>query len=154
MKALFPLTLALTLGAFASTAATAQTQPMPTAATSSAAPQALTQQDILLQLQNQGYTHVEDLKFDEGMWRAHARSGDGRNVTVRVDPATGKAFTDKPVSKLNEDEIRAALETQGYTKVHDVDFKDGVWHAEAKNAAGKSVDLKVDPQTGRVLAVD
>jgi hypothetical protein len=159
MKTLVSFTLTIGLGlpgaVMAEQTSPVQTAPMPAQATpvESTSP-ALTEQEILVQLQSQGYTKVHDLAFHDGMWRAHATSGDGRSVTVRIDPATGKAFSDKPVSRLNEDEVRASLTTQGYTDVHDVDFEDGVWDAKARNAAGKRVKLKVDPQSGRVVSAD
>ncbi|PWK89668.1 PepSY domain-containing protein [Fulvimonas soli] len=138
MKKLAPFALALALGATG--AVTAQ--------------DALTEHEVRAQLERQGYTKVHDLKFSDGMWRAHAKSGDGNRVTVRVDPTTGQAFADEAVSRLSERDVRAALSTQGYTDVHDVDFEDGLWRAKAENGAGKHVRLEVDPESGRVVASD
>lgn len=118
------------------------------------AQQAMTENDVRAQLQHDGYQHVHDLKFKDGMWRAKAEGGDGTNVTVKVDPATGKTFPDTEVTRLSEDDVKAALSSQGYTDVHDVDFDDGVWHAEATNAAGKDVELQVDPDSGKVVGSD
>ena len=47
-------------------------------------------------------------------------------------------------------DVRAKLESQGYTNVHDVEFEDGVWTADAHSADGKRVDVSVDPKTGKV----
>lgn len=47
------------------------------------------------------------------------------------------------------------LEKQGYKNVHDVDWDDdGHWEADAVNPAGKSVDLDIDPATGKILRED
>ena len=118
------------------------------------AQQAMTESDVRTQLQHDGYRHVHDVKFTDGMWRAKAEGGDGTNVTVKVDPKTGKAFPDKQVSRLSEDDVKASLSSQGYTDVHDVDMDDGVWHAKARNPAGKKVEVQVDPDSGRVIGSD
>lgn len=51
---------------------------------------------------------------------------------------------------LTSTEITAMLGAQGYRNVHDVEFKDGAWKAEATSGDGKDVDLRIDPKTGRV----
>ena len=47
--------------------------------------------------------------------------------------------------------IASSLAAAGYTAIHDVELDDGVWELEATSPAGKPVDLKVDPNTGKVL---
>jgi N-formylglutamate amidohydrolase len=138
MKKIASLTIALALGL--SGAAMAQ--------------QALTQHQIQASLEQQGYTKVHDLEFKNGVWTAKARSANDANVDVWVDPRTGKVFPDKQVAQLSEGDVRAELSTEGYTHVHDVDFKDGVWTARADNPAGKSVALQLDPDTGHVIGTD
>jgi len=115
---------------------------------------ALTEHEVQAQIEQQGYKKVHDLKFRDGVWIAKARSADDRSVSLRVDPRSGKVFPDKQVPRLSEADVRAQLSTQGYTHVRDVDFKDGVWMAEADNPAGKKVALQLDPQTGRVIGTD
>lgn len=48
-------------------------------------------------------------------------------------------------------QVRTKLEAQGYAKVNGVKFEDGIWNAEADDPAGKDVELKIDPATGKVL---
>ncbi|RAO77193.1 PepSY domain-containing protein [Dyella jiangningensis] len=115
---------------------------------------ALTEHEVQSSLERQGYSKVRDLDFRNGVWTAKARSANGKSVSVRIDPRTGQAFPDKPVSRLSEADVRASLSTQGYTHVHDVDFDDGVWTAKADNEAGKKVRLQLDPETGRVIGSD
>lgn len=43
------------------------------------------------------------------------------------------------------------LQQAGYTNVHDVDWDDGAWEVDATNAAGRPVDLRIDPSTGTIL---
>ncbi|MEI7037728.1 PepSY domain-containing protein [Fulvimonas yonginensis] len=113
--------------------------------------QAMTEAQVRETLIHQGYTDIDDLEFDHGLWQADAHSADGSHVTVRVDPKTGKVFPNKEVSRLSEDDVRAALATQGYTNVHDLDFDDGVWSAKADDKNDHRVKLTIDPSTGRVL---
>ena len=47
-------------------------------------------------------------------------------------------------------QVRAKLESQGYTDVHDVEFENGVWTADARSADGTKVDVSIDPKTGKV----
>jgi N-formylglutamate amidohydrolase len=138
MKKLATLTMAMTLAC--SGVALAQ--------------EALTEHQVQVQLEQQGYKNVHSLKFHDGVWTAKARSADDRSVDVRVDPRTGEVFPDKQVPRLSEADVRAQLSTQGYTRVHDVDFDDGVWTAKADNPAGKHVALQLDPQTGRIIGTD
>ncbi|HET6807060.1 MAG TPA: PepSY domain-containing protein [Frateuria sp.] len=135
MKKLASITFALALGA--SGVALAQ--------------QAMTEAQVRETLIHQGYKDIDDLKFDGGMWRAKAESADGSDVSLRVDAKTGQVYPDKTVSHLSEDDVRAALATQGYTNVHDVDFDDGVWHAKADDKNDHRVELTVDPTSGRVI---
>src|SRR3546814_3128113 len=51
---------------------------------------------------------------------------------------------------MTEAQVRAKLEIQGYTKVNDVKFEDGVWKADARSGAGNRVDVRIDPETGVV----
>jgi uncharacterized membrane protein YkoI len=111
----------------------------------------LTQAQVRAQLEAQGYTKVNDLKFEDGVWKADARSADGNRVDVRIDAATGEVFPDEMVANLTEADVRAKLAAAGYTNVHDVDYEDGIWNAEADDPAGKDVELKIDPKTGKVM---
>ncbi|KQY50443.1 PepSY domain-containing protein [Lysobacter sp. Root494] len=111
----------------------------------------LTQAQVRAKLESQGYTKVNDLKFEDGVWKADARSADGNRVDVRIDAATGEVFPDEQVANLGEADVRAKLAAAGYTNVHDVDYEDGIWNAEADDPAGKDVELKIDPKTGKVM---
>jgi len=116
--------------------------------------QSLTAPQVQAKLTGQGYTKIHDVKFNDGMWHAEAKSADGNDVDVRIDPATGKVYPEEAVSKLSEADVRASLSTQGYTDVHDVDFDDGIWKAKARNAAGNKVRLRLDPGSGKVIGAD
>jgi hypothetical protein len=115
------------------------------------AQQAMTQPQVETRLTEQGYTHISDLKFKDGMWQASAKSANDKRVKLRIDAKTGQVYPDKQVSRLSEHDVRAALATQGYTHVHDVKFDDGIWKAKAKVPAHSSVKLRVDANSGKVI---
>ncbi|MBX3712095.1 MAG: PepSY domain-containing protein [Lysobacter sp.] len=52
---------------------------------------------------------------------------------------------------LTEAQVKATLEAQGYSRINDVKFKDGVWKADARSADGNRVDVRLDPKTGQVF---
>ena len=122
--------------------------------TQAIAQQAMTQPQVQAKLTEQGYTKVHDLEFDDGMWKAHAKSANGNRVEVRIDAKTGQIYPNGQVSNLSDRDVRASLATQGYTDVHDVDFDDGIWKAKAHNPAGNKVKLRIDPANGKVIGTD
>lgn len=111
----------------------------------------LTAPQVRAKLEAQGYTKVNDVKFKSGTWRADARSADGNRVSVRIDAKTGEVYPDEQVANLSEADVRAKLSAAGYTDIHDVDYKNGIWKAEADDAAGKDVVVQLDPNTGKVI---
>lgn len=112
---------------------------------------ALTESQVRARIESQGYTRVNDVKFEDGVWKADARSADGNRVDLRLDAKTGEIFPDEQVANLSEADVRAQLAAAGYTNIHDVDYEDGIWNAEADDPEGKDVELKIDPKTGRVI---
>lgn len=115
---------------------------------------ALTELQVRAELTTQGYTHINDVEFEDGVWKADARSADGNRIEVRVDPTTGMAYPNTTVAQLSEADVRAQLAAAGYTNVHDVDYEDGIWNAEADDPQGKDVELKIDPVTGKVIGTE
>lgn len=111
----------------------------------------LTEAQVRAKLTGQGYTNVNDVKFEDGVWKADARSAEGNRIDVRLDAKTGAVYPEKQVANLSEADVRARLSAAGYTNVHDVDFEDGIWNAEADDPSGKDVELKLDPATGKVI---
>jgi len=116
--------------------------------------QPLTSTEITAMLSAQGYRDVHDVEFKDGMWKADAKRGDGKDVDLKIDPATGRVYPDAMASRMSEDDVRAALSAAGYSNVHDVGFDDGLWKAKAQNSAGKEVKVQVDPDDGKVVAAE
>ena len=99
-----------------------------------------------------GYTRVDDLKLDGGLWEADARTRDGRWVDVRVHPVSGKVYVETTVSRLEAQDVEDRLLEAGYSRIHDVEFDDGVWKADAISWAGVRVEVVLDPDTGSIVS--
>ncbi|ATD68621.1 peptidase M4 [Luteimonas chenhongjianii] len=118
-----------------------------------AAQDAMTATQVRAALTEGGYTEIEDVEFEEGVWKADAKDATGNKIDVRLDPATGRIYPETAgASNLGEADIRAKLTAAGYTRIKDVEFDDGLWKAEADNAEGQRMDLKLDPQDGRIIS--
>lgn len=98
-----------------------------------------------------GYSQITQIKRDDGMWKAEAVGADGRKRDVRIDAGTGRLYPEDGGTTLREADIQARLAEEGYTRVHDVKFDDGLWEAEAYDAAGVEYALYLDPETGAVV---
>lgn len=144
MRTIYPLYALVTAMAFSSPLLADQP---PAAAT------ALTEPQVRALLAEKGYTRIDDLDFEDGFWETDATSADGDRVDVRVDPESEQVYVEKLVSSLSENDVKAKLSAAGYSKVHDVDFDDGMWKAEAEREDGKNVEVHLDAQDGHVLSV-
>jgi hypothetical protein len=138
--------------AFAQNAPVQATRTTTTTTTVATTSNALTEDQIKSDIANAGYKEVKGLQFKNGVWMAKARGGNDNWVRIRVGPTTGKVYQADAPSRLNQDEIKAKLTAAGYQNVHDVEFDDGLWSADAKSPQGDDVDLLVDPDDGSVVA--
>lgn len=139
---------AMLIGLLAASPLLAQAQ------TADPAKAALTEPQVRALLAEQGYTRIDDLDFEDGMWETDATSANGDRVDVRVNPGTRDIKAEKLVSSFSENDIKAKLAAAGYSKVHDVDFDDGVWKAEAERADGNDVEIHLDAGTGAIIHVE
>lgn len=115
------------------------------------AQKSMTAAEVRAKLEAQGYTNVNDVEFENGIWTADARSADGNRVDLSIDPKTGNVYPDEQVATMSEADVKARLAAAGYSKVHDLEFDDGVWKAEAEDAQGNELELRLDPSTGKVI---
>jgi hypothetical protein len=58
-------------------------------------PSRLDKDEIEARLTAQGYEDVDDLDFDDGIWRAEARDTTGRDVDLIIDPTDGTVIASK-----------------------------------------------------------
>ena len=75
-------------------------------------------------------------------------------ITLAVAPMSAAESGAVPQGTLSPSEIVRRLEAAGYKNVHDVEFEDGRYEAEATSAAGTAVDLDIDPVSGQVTKED
>ncbi|MGS1077328.1 PepSY domain-containing protein [Pseudoxanthomonas beigongshangi] len=115
---------------------------------------AMTEPQVRALLTEKGYTRMDDLDFEDGMWETDATSADGNRVDVRVNPANGDIKAEALVSNFSENDIKAKLAAAGYSKVHDIDFDDGMWKAEAERADGNDVEIHLDATSGAIVHVE
>jgi hypothetical protein len=64
--------------------------------------------------------------------------------------ATSAVAADTPAQVAEN--ITRNLTSSGYGNVHDVEWDDGVWEADATSPSGQEVDLKISPDDGRILS--
>lgn len=123
------------------------------AAGAAVAQDAMTSTQVRAALTEGGYTDIHDVEFEDGVWKADVTDATGNKIDVRLDPATGRIYPETAgASNLGEADIRAKLTAEGFTRIEDVEFDDGLWKAEADNPEGQRMDLKVDPQDGRIIS--
>lgn len=110
----------------------------------------MSESDVRSAITAAGYTDIDDLDREDGLWEADARR-DGRRVELRIDPRTGTVYPEDARTSLTEADVRAGLEAAGYERIRDVHFDDGMWEADAEQG-GVDYDLFMDPETGEVVA--
>ncbi|WP_164972207.1 PepSY domain-containing protein [Luteimonas sp. YGD11-2] len=111
----------------------------------------MTEAQVRAALEGEGFRNVRDLEFEHGLWSADVDSADGNKIDVYLDPASGEVFPDNATARISENEVRARLTAGGYQHIDDVEFDDGIWKAEARNAQGQKLNLRIAPTDGRVL---
>jgi len=110
--------------------------------------------DALLRFDEAGYFAVYELGLAHGYWTAEATRADGVRVDLVLDAATGTLWAtggsgaDAPLTAAA---VRSRLAAAGYRDIRDLELDDGFWEAEARNAAGRRVDLIVHAWTGEVV---
>ncbi|MEE7545820.1 PepSY domain-containing protein [Xanthomonas sp. Kuri4-1] len=114
--------------------------------------EAMTAAQVEAMLTAKGFKNIHDVKFDDGLWEADAKSGDGKELDLRVDPVSGRIYGDQKASRLSKADIEAALSSNGYSKVRDLKFENGLWSAKAQQASGQEIQVHVDPNDGLVVS--
>ena len=67
---------------------------------------ALTEAQVRTTLEAGGYTKVNDVKFEDGVWKADARSANGNRVDVRIDAQSGAIYPDEQVANLTQADVQ------------------------------------------------
>ena len=101
-----------------------------------------------------GYVEVRDIEFDDGLWEADVRRADGRWGEVHINPDSGEILDIDSVTSLDVGTIRASLQAAGYTAIDDIDREGATWEADATDARGQRVELRISGVDGSVLHTD
>lgn len=112
----------------------------------------LTAAEVVQKAEQAGYSAIEDVEFDDGLWELDATAPDGRRVDLYIDPRTGEILDPRATPGVTAADIARLLEAQGFSNIHDIELDDGRYEVEAVNAAGQKVDLKLHPRDGRILS--
>jgi hypothetical protein len=111
--------------------------------------------DVGAALTAAGYAEVREIEFDDGLWEAEVRRADGRWGEVHVDPASGEILDGQATTPmLDAAGVRAALEAAGYSAIGDLDRDGATWDADATDARGQRVELRISGADGHVLHSD
>lgn len=111
--------------------------------------------DVEAKLQAAGYSDIKDIEFDSGLWEADVRRADGKWADIAVDPATGEVFDSRDGrTVMDVRSVTDSLAAAGYTEVTDLDRDGALWEAEARDAQGQRVELRISGIDGRILHTD
>ncbi|WP_058833635.1 PepSY domain-containing protein [Luteimonas abyssi] len=55
----------------------------------------ITANEVQAQLSAAGYTHIEDVEFDDGIWKAEARNPQGQKMNLRLAPTDGRILHER-----------------------------------------------------------
>ena len=125
-----------------------------------------------------GYAEPLVVERDHDLWRVRSVSPAGEKVTVFVN-ADGELLGASDVARtrivettttttrqvaptvtriapdpIDEGEVASVLFDAGFHNVHDVDYADGVWRAEADDITGDDLEVHVDASTGAIVHVE
>jgi hypothetical protein len=51
---------------------------------------------IITKLESAGYTHIQDIEKDDGVWEVEATNTAGERVELEVDPVSGNVVREEP----------------------------------------------------------
>lgn len=123
----------------------------------------------------QGYAEPLVVERDHDLWRVRSISPAGEKVTVFVN-ADGEVIGAADVARtrivetttttttevapvpapdpVDEGDVASVLVDAGFHNVHDVEYRDGVWKAEADDITGDDLEIHVDASTGLIVHVE
>jgi uncharacterized membrane protein YkoI len=126
----------------------------------------LSMETIVSKVKEAGFASVHFVDREHALYEVHARDGSGRMAEIFVHPKTGELLrhpkTGKPLSKyvpddmpfvpfLTVEEIVAKVISAGYGQVVAITHNQTLIEVHTRDAQGSSVEIFVDPKTGKVL---
>lgn len=130
----------------------------------------LTEPEVRTIVTGSGYGEPIVIKREDTLWRVRSMNDAGAEVTVFVN-AEGKVLGASEVARtrqvtttttttqvanrpLDEGDVAMVLVDAGFHNVHDVDFRNGVWKAEADDITGEDFEIHVHPSTGAIVHIE
>ena len=102
-----------------------------------------------------GYAEVREVEYDGGLWEAEVRRADGSWGEVAVDATTNEIFDAKSGRALLDlAAVTQVLAKAGYTDITDLERDGALWDAEARDAKGQPVELRISGYDGRIVDSD
>lgn len=114
-------------------------------------------EEIAPKVRTAGYSDIRSVKFENDRYEMEAKDNKGRPVSLLVNPETGAvqlrrtAIPSQRGSFLSMAHIVSKVEEAGFTKVHFVDRKGGLYEVHAHDDAGRMIAFYVHPKTGELL---
>lgn len=59
-----------------------------------------------------------------------------------------------PPPAFGAEDVRVILSDAGFHDIHDIEFDDGRWKAEARDATGEDYEVHIDPIDGRIVHLE
>ena len=93
-------------------------------------------------------------KAEDASKAAHEANEAAAEATEEATEDRNDAIDDKyvPASGISAQVIYDQLTKAGYKDIDDIEFKDGIWEAEAKDPSGQKVEMKLDPNDGHIIS--
>ena len=76
------------------------------------------------------------------------------STTTQTTTTVSTWSTQLPQGALSEDAVKTSIANAGYKEVKDLQFKDGIWRAEARGGNKQWVKVRVGPVNGKVYVTD
>jgi hypothetical protein len=107
--------------------------------------------EVVQKLEAAGYRDIRGLELDDGLWEADATSPRGFEIELKINPGSGAILNPESSTGVTAAQVLEGLQKLGYTSVRTLEFDDGMLETEARDAAGRWVELKLDSNTGAVV---
>jgi len=106
---------------------------------------------VLQNLQAAGYVAIQEVKFDDGVYKAEVINPQGIEVKVSLDAQTGKVVEPASMPKMiSISDAVKKVEAAGYTSISKVEADKGKYEVKALDKEGKKARLDVNAMNGEI----
>lgn len=75
-------------------------------------------------------------------------------IGLALTAAATPALADRCIGPVSAEEAIRIARTAGLVRVTEVECDDGTWEVEGRDAAGREIEVEVDPRSGRIIKVE